>query len=96
MSVVCVLHNMCVNHCMLDAINMLQFICVFFFKCHCHLICTSVTPDCAPYCVSLLKIVSISVYSFLFFTHMLSEVKNIFGTGENDFLQIYFNWIVSI
>lgn len=29
MSVVCVLHNMCVNHCMLDAINMLQFICVF-------------------------------------------------------------------
>lgn len=30
MSVVCVLHNMCVNHCMLDAINMLQFICVFF------------------------------------------------------------------
>lgn len=66
MSVVCVLHNMCVNHCMLDAINMLQFICVFFFKCHCHLICTSVTPDCASYCVSLLNLWAFQYILFCF------------------------------
>lgn len=66
MSVVCVLHNMCVNHCMLDAINMLQFICGFFFKCHCHLICTSVTPDCASYCVSLLNLWAFQYILFCF------------------------------
>lgn len=54
-----------ITACLMQSICCSSFV-FFFFKCHCHLICTSVTPDCASYCVSLLNLWAFQYILFCF------------------------------